>query len=40
MNVLKCSIADVLAQVDMAIQYGEDMDVKVRDFEEGEASED
>eukprot|EP00879_Flechtneria_rotunda_P005279 GHRR01005565.1.p1 GENE.GHRR01005565.1~~GHRR01005565.1.p1 ORF type:complete len:273 (+),score=103.11 GHRR01005565.1:450-1268(+) len=28
------SIGDVLLQVDMAIQYGEDADVKIRDFEQ------
>lgn len=30
---LACSIAEVLLQVDMAIQYGEDMDVKEADFD-------
>lgn len=27
------SIGEVLLQIDMAIQYGEDADVKVREFE-------
>eukprot|EP01025_Chloroclados_australasicus_P039876 TRINITY_DN41513_c0_g1_i1.p1 TRINITY_DN41513_c0_g1~~TRINITY_DN41513_c0_g1_i1.p1 ORF type:complete len:280 (-),score=42.93 TRINITY_DN41513_c0_g1_i1:303-1142(-) len=30
------SIAEVLAQIDTGIQYGEDMDVKIRDFDEPE----
>lgn len=28
------SLQDVLAQIDNAIQYGEDADVKVQDFDE------
>jgi hypothetical protein len=33
------SIGEVLLQIDMAIQYGEDADVKVREFEEEEVDE-
>lgn len=28
------SLQDVLAQIDAAIQYGEDSDVKIRDFDD------
>lgn len=31
--VIFCSIEEVLHHVDNAIQYGEDADVKIRDFE-------
>jgi len=34
------SIGDVLLQIDMAIQFGEDAEVKVRDFDEGEMDDD
>jgi hypothetical protein len=34
------SIGDVLLQIDMAIQFGEDAEVKVRDFDEGAMDDD
>jgi len=34
-----CSIAEVLHNIDIAIQYGEDAEVKIRDFDEPEAGE-
>jgi hypothetical protein len=33
------SIGEVLLQIDMAIQYGEDADVKIREFEGAEGQE-
>lgn len=34
-----CSITEVLYHIDSAIQFGEDADVKTRDFEEAEPEE-
>lgn len=34
------SMGDLLLQIDTAIQYGEDADVKTRDFEEGQEDDD
>lgn len=35
-----CSIEEVLHHIDNAIQYGEDADVKIRDFEAPEGDDD
>ena len=34
-----CSIGEVLHNIDISIQFGEDAEVKVRDFDEAEAEE-
>ena len=39
-EVVFCSIEEVLYHIDNAIQYGEDADVKIRDFEAPEGDDD